>query len=194
MRPHRKLLSFLVCACLTALSSSGVPARAPSSRPPATPASETTMTDVPHLQASANLAQLMQAIIFPNSNVIFFAQDKNPADVKHAEKASLSTDPLAGTFGGWAAVENSSLALAEAANLLTIPGRVCSNGRTVPVNDTDWLKFVQGLRAAGLTSYQAAQSKSNDQMLEAADAVMTACSNCHNRYRDKPGGLAGRCR
>jgi hypothetical protein len=144
-------------------------------------------------QVSANLAQLMRAIMFPNSNVIFFAQDKYPADVKSKGDASLSTDPLSGAFGGWAAVENSSLALSEAANLLTIPGRVCSNGRAVPVSDADWLKFVQGLRDAGMTAYKAAQSKSNDKMLDAADVVTTACSNCHDRYREKPGGVADRC-
>ena len=115
--------------------------------------------------------------MFPNSNVIFYAQDKNPADVKPAGDGSLATDPLSGTFGGWAAVENSSLASAEATNLLTIPGRVCSNGRPVPVKNADWLKFVEGLRDAGMTSYKAAQSKSNEKMLDAADAVTTgACS------------------
>jgi hypothetical protein len=144
-------------------------------------------------QVSANLAQLMRAIMFPNSNVIFFAQDKDPAGVKPQGDPSLSTDPLSGTFGGWAAVENSSLALAEAANLLTIPGRVCSNGRAVPVKNADWLTFVQGLREAGITSYKAAQSKSNEKMLDAADVVTTACSNCHDRYREKPGGVADRC-
>jgi len=147
----------------------------------------------PSPQVYANLAQLMRGIMFPNSNVIFFAQDKNPAEVKPAADPSLSTDPLSGTFNGWAAVENSSLVIAEAANLLTIPGRVCSNGRPVPVTNPDFLTFVQGLRDAGMTAYKAAQSKSNEKMLDAADVVTTACSNCHDRYRDKPGGLANRC-
>ena len=145
----------------------------------------------PHLDA--NLAQLMRGIMFPNSNVIFFAQSNNPADVKPASDPSVATDPLASTYGGWAAIENSSLALTEAANLLTIPGRVCSNGKSVPVKNPDWPKFVEGLRQAGITSYKAAQSKNNEKMLDAADAVATACSNCHDRYRDKPGGVADRC-
>jgi hypothetical protein len=148
----------------------------------------------PAPQAYANLAQLMRGIMFPNSNVIFFAQDKNPADVKHSGDPSLATDSLAGTFGGWAAVENSSLVLTEAANLLTIPGRVCSNGLAVPVKNPDWLKFVQDLREAGMASYKAAQSKSNEKMLDAADVITTACSNCHDRYRDRPAGVADRCK
>lgn len=144
-------------------------------------------------EVQANLAQLMRGILLPNSNVIFFAQSNNPAEVKGAPDPSSATDPLASTYGGWAAVENSALALSEAARLLTIPGRMCSNGRPVPLSNPDWNKFVQSLRAAGITAYKAAQTKNQDKMLDAADVVTTACTNCHNRYREKPGGVADRC-
>jgi hypothetical protein len=144
-------------------------------------------------QVQANLAQVMRGILLPDSNVIFFAQSNNPADVKPATDPSSATDPLASSYGGWAAVENSSLALSEAARLLTVPGRVCSNGRPVPVTNADWVKFVQGLRAAGTTAYRAAKTKNQDKMLDAADEVSAACSNCHDRYREKPGGVADRC-
>ncbi len=191
MRFRKTARALLVCVGMaTMLSTSAEPQTPPQGAPHVTP-QKNPATPAP--QVYANLAQLMRGIMFPNSNVIFFAQDKNPADVKPAGDPSIATDPLSGTFAGWAAVENSSLALAEAANLLTIPGRVCSNGRAVPVKNADWLKFVQGLREAGMTAYKAAQSKSNDKMLDAADAVTTACSNCHDRYREKPGGVADRC-
>lgn len=141
----------------------------------------------------ANLGQLMKGILFPNSNVIFFAQSDDPAKVAPAKDPSVATDPLADTYGKWQAVENSALALAEAANLLTIPGRKCSNGLPVPMNNPDWAKFVQGLRDAGMKAYQAAQSKNMDKMLDAADTMTTACSNCHEKYREKPT-LADRCK
>lgn len=159
----------------------------------ATRAPGSTTARVSATKAEANLAQVMRGILFPNSNVIFFSQSNNPADVKPAEDASASTDPLSDTYGGWTAVENSALALAESANLLTIPGRMCSNGRPVPLQNADWGKFVGALRAAGMTAYKAAQTKNQDKMLDAADAVTTACQNCHTRYREKPGGLAARC-
>ena len=162
-------------------TSRGTQARAQSGTAPAT------------AQVHGNLAQVMRGILFPNSNVVFFAQSNNPADVKPATDPSTSTDPLTNTYGGWTAVENSGLALAEAANLLTIPGRLCSNDRPVPLRNADWAKFVQGLREAGMIAYKAAQSKNQDKMLDAADAVTTACANCHNRYREKPGGVADRC-
>jgi hypothetical protein len=141
----------------------------------------------------ATLGQLMKGILFPNSNVIFFAQSQNPADVTPAKDPSTATDPLADTYGKWEAVETSSLALAEAANLLTIPGRKCSNGLPVPMGNADWPKFVQGLREAGMKAYKAAQSKDMDKMLDAADTMTTACSNCHDKYREKPT-LADRCK
>jgi len=135
----------------------------------------------------------MRGILFPNSNVVFFAQNENPADVKPAKDPSLATDPLADSYGQWVAVENSALALSEAANLLTIPGRKCSNGLPVPINNPDWPKFVQGLRDAGMVAYKAAQSKSQDDILMAADVMSTACSNCHEKYREK-ANLADRCK
>jgi hypothetical protein len=140
----------------------------------------------------ANLSQLMKGVIYPASNVIFAAQSQNPADVKPAPDPSLATDPLASTYGKWEAVENSALALYEAANLLTIPGRKCSNGRAVPLQNPDWAKFVQGLRDAGAAVYKAAQSKNQDTIVDAADVMTTACSNCHDKYREKPN-LAARC-
>ena len=135
----------------------------------------------------------MRGILFPNANVIFFGQDKNPADTKPAKDPALATDPLASAYGGWTAVENSGIALAEAANLLTVPGRLCSNGRPVPVQNDDWKKFVQGLRDAGMSAYKAAQSKNQDKILDAAGNVTTACSDCHDKYREKPGGEKDRC-
>ena len=110
-----------------------------------------------------------------------------------AKDPNMATDPLTSSFGKWEAVENSSLAIVEAANLLTIPGRKCSNGRAVPITNPDWPKLVQGLRDAGMTAYKAAQSKNQDKILDAADLMTTACSNCHDKYREKPS-VADRCK
>jgi hypothetical protein len=141
----------------------------------------------------ATLAQLMRGILFPDSNVIFAAQSDNPADVPPAKDPATATNPLASTYGKWTAVENSGLAIAESANLLTISGRKCSNGLPVPMGNADWARFVQGVRDAGMQAYKAAQAKDQDKILEAAGNVSDACSNCHERYRDK-GTLADRCR
>jgi hypothetical protein len=155
---------------------------------------EVSQAQAPAFQVHATLAQLMKGILYPSSNVIFAAQGQNPADVKpDGRDASLATNPLASTYGQWEAVENASLAITEGANLLMLPGRKCSNGRAVPLQNADWPKLVQGLRDAGLTAYKAAQSKNQDNILMAADVLSTACGNCHDKYREKPN-LADRCK
>jgi len=158
-----------------------------------TPNSARPTAPAPAMQVKADLRQLMRGILFPASNIIFAAQSENPADVPPAKDPSMATNPLASTYGKWEAVENSSLAIAEAANLLMLPGRKCSNGRPVPLQNADWAKFVQGLRDAGMTTYKAAQSKNQDKIVDAADVLTTACANCHEKYRDKPN-LADRCK
>ena len=146
----------------------------------------------PTSEVHGNLAQVMKGILFPASNVIFAAQNNNPADVKPADDPSTATNPLASSYGNWQAVENAGIALSEAANLLSIPGRKCQNGKDVPMNNADWPMFVQGLRDAGMTAYKAAQSKNQDNILTASDAMTTACAACHDKYREKPT-IADRC-
>jgi len=143
--------------------------------------------------AEGNLAQVMRAIMFPNSNVIFYVQSNDPTKVKQPSDPSSATDILASTYGGWDGVENSALALSESANLLMVPGRKCSNGKDVPIHNEDWAKFVQQLRDAGQAAYKAAQTKNQDNILTAADTLTTSCAGCHEKYRDKPGGVASRC-
>jgi hypothetical protein len=128
----------------------------------------------------------MQGILYPNSNVIFSAQSQDPAEVKPAAQPSAATDPLTSSYGKWTAVENSSLAIAESANLLMLAGRKCSNGVDVPLKSPEWIKFVKELRAAGMTSYKAAQSKNQDNIIAATEPLNDACLNCHVRYRNKP--------
>ena len=140
---------------------------------------------------AANLNQLMRALFFPNSNVIFFTQRFDPAEVKPAAEPSTSSDPLTGVFGGWGAVEDSALTLADASDLLMTPGRKCSNGRDVPLANADWAQLVEGLREASMFAYKAALTKDRDKMLEASDVLATSCAKCHNKYRL---GAANRCR
>ena len=142
---------------------------------------------------AANLRQVMRGTFFPASNVIFFAQSSDPAAVPPGKDPSTATDPLANTYGKWEAVENASLAIAESARLLTVPGRKCANGLDVPLKNADWAKLVQGIREAGMACYRAAQTKDMDKILDAAGTLSEACAACHEKYRDK-GGLADRCK
>jgi len=144
----------------------------------------------PTARPEGNLAQIMRGILFPNSNNIFATQQKTPAEV---EKMDVSPgSEFADVYVGWQVIENSALALSESANLISIPGRLCANGKPVPVQRPDWIKFTQGLREAGLAAYKAAQTKNQDNMIEASGVVAEACENCHAVYREKPD-LSSRC-
>ena len=140
----------------------------------------------------ANLLQLMRGVLYPSSNVVFAAQD-DLSKLTPVADPSVSPNPLTSTYGGWQAVENAGLAIAESANLIALPGRVCSNGKPVPVQRADWIKYTQGLRTAGLAVYKAAQSKSQDAMVDVAGTVSDACGACHDVYREKKTGVQDRC-
>src|SRR5262245_49737681 len=136
-------------------------------------------------QPYANLAQVMRGIPFTFSNIVFDAQAKDPgAPRPAAEVTTGATETFKNVYGGWQEVENSALALAEASNLLMIPGRFCENGKPVPVQEETYRKAAEGLAAAGRAAYKAAQSKNMDAMLDVSETVSVACSKCHEPYRD----------
>ena len=151
-------------------------AQAPASAPKAAPK--------PAAKLDANLLQLMRGTLYPASNVLFAAQE-DPSKQPAASDAATSPNPLTSTYGGWQAVENAGLAIAETSRLLTIPGRVCSNGRPAPVGRADWIKFTADLRKAGLAAYDAAKKKSTDAMVDVSGTVSDACQACHEKYREK---------
>jgi len=138
----------------------------------------------PPSQVHGSLLQVMRIIVFVNSNVIFTTQSTDPETMERDDFESISPSAMTGLYGGWQAVENSGLALAEAANLLTIPGRRCANGRPVPMQNADWPELVQGLRDAGMDAFRAAQTKNQDAIVEVSETVTVACANCHEKYRD----------
>lgn len=193
MRINRAILVLLVSSGILGFLVERSAAQSPAGRGAVTATARGTATAPSTMQVHASLLQLMRGTLYPASNVLFAAQDKNPADVAPANDPSVAVNPLESSYGKWEAVENSALAIVEVANLLTLPGRKCSNGRDVPLRNPDWPKFVQGLRDAGMTAYQAAKSKNQDKIVDAADVITTACANCHNKYRETPT-LADRCK
>lgn len=130
--------------------------------------------------------QLMHAILFPLGNAVFFAQAEDPDALPRDPQPSSSPNPLTGLYGGWQAVENSALALAETADLLLIEGRTCSNGEVVSVADADWIRFVAEYRARSVAAYEAALTKDLDAMVEASGNLSESCLACHRVYRREP--------
>ena len=138
----------------------------------------------PQPASSATVLQVMRGILFPSSNVIFAAQSDDPEQVAKAEDPATATDPLKSAYGGWEAVANAGLALSESTQLLQVP-RACSNGKPAPIDGETWKKGLTDLKAAGMAAYEAGKAKNQDKVLDAADKVVTACSTCHDVYREK---------
>src|SRR6187549_2172845 len=138
---------------------------------------QTPSTDVDQ-QIHANLNQLMRGVLYPAANVVFSAQADNPGEIKFipGHDPNMSTDPLTSSFGGWQAVENAALALAESANLLSIAERKCSNGVPVPTTDPAWATFAQDVRDNSMKAYAAAQAKDQDKIIAVSETLSASCA------------------
>ena len=144
--------------------------------------------------AEGNLAELMRAIAFPNSNVIFNVQIKDPGAAQ-PKKAQAATpfdyvDWGNTVYTGWLAVDQAAVAIAETAPLLLTPGRRCQNGRPVPVDRADWKQYVAALADVGKLAHKASQARDYEAFIDISDKLNDACANCHKVYRDK-GGTEG---
>jgi mono/diheme cytochrome c family protein len=146
---------------------------------------------------TANLAQLMRAVTFPNANILFNVQVKDPAKDKPAMPIPFDYVIWGSTvYYGWQSVDQAALAMIETTPLFLVPGRRCENGRTVPVDRADWKQFTQALVDVGRATYRASQSRNVDAMNKLAEQLNEACANCHKVYRDgaREGSTAGASR
>jgi len=118
----------------------------------------------PPFQPVGTVAQLMEGIVFPSSEVVFDA-------------AVWSNGVLEGapsTEEEWHHVEDSALTVAEAANLLMMSPRAKDNDQ--------WMKNATALNAAGTVAFKAAEARDVNRLFEAGSEVYAACANCHRQY------------
>jgi len=139
-----------------------------------------------------NMAQLMRGIFFPNSNLIFTVQTRDPgapakptADNPNAGFSFV--DWGAGIYGGWELVDNAALALADAAPLMLVPGIRCENGRPAPVTDPEWIKFTEDLIAVARRTYRLSQTRNQEAVSDATGDLSDTCAACHGVYREGRG-------
>jgi mono/diheme cytochrome c family protein len=139
-----------------------------------------------------NLAELMRAIAFPNSNIVFNLQVKDPGtQPKKQPGNSLDYVDWGSTvYQGWLAVDQAAVAITETAPLLLTPGRRCQNGRPVPVDRADWKQYVAALEEVGQRAYRESKARNYAAFVDVAEKLNDACANCHKVYRDK-GGAEG---
>jgi len=165
--------------------------QAGSAVPKAGPATASTTAPPTPFPAAGNLSQLMRGIMFPNSNIIFTVQTHDPAEKKKASDAATADGGFnwsmwgSDLYSGWEIVDYAAIALAESAPLMLTPGRRCENGKPVPVNDPDWIKFTREMAEVGRASYRASQTRNQEKVSDISGDVADACLHCHQVFRDK---------
>ena len=142
--------------------------------------------------AQGNLAELMRAIAFPNSNILFNLQVKDPGTQPKKQPANTLdyVDWGSTVYQGWLAVDQAALAITETAPLFLTPGRLCQNGKPVPVDRADWKQYVAALEEVGQRAYRESKARNYPAFVDIAEKLNDACANCHKVYRDK-GGAEG---
>jgi hypothetical protein len=141
-----------------------------------------------------NLEQVMVGIMFPAANIVGVAMERDPLKIPLADDPVTTTDPMGSLYGGWRAVENAGIAIAEATSLMDAPGRKCTSGRDVPTKSPEWTELVDQLRKESLAVYEAAKAKNQEKLREAGAAIDTTCDKCHAKYLERTANVEDRCK
>jgi len=106
----------------------------------------------------ASVIQIMSAMMIPASEAVFDAAADPPKNDEAWKKAEYNT-----------------LIVAEAANLLMMPGRAKDNG--------EWMKGARNLRDAAEAAYKAAAAKNSDTLTDISNnKIYPICEGCHKTY------------
>lgn len=109
------------------------------------------------------MSELMVDFIYPASDAVFYISSRTPASSEE-----------------WMTLQGQTLMLAEAANLLMMPGRARDQDR--------WMADAVLMLDAGEAAYRAAKSRDVAALEALSDQLYESCVTCHTDYRpDYPG-------
>jgi hypothetical protein len=158
------------------------------------PAAAATTAETPMVPVGT-VKDVMKGIVDPTSKAIWDAVSTESGKNGIVEKVPKTDDE-------WAAVEHNALSLAEAANLLKIPGRHMAlpeqaNTKTAPdapeltpaqieekVNKDRgaWDTKADALRMTATKALAAAKAHDKDGILNVGEEIDNACESCHKVY------------
>ncbi len=141
-----------------------------------------------HEEPVGNLAELMRAILFPNSNFLFDVQMTDPGSPPEAggEGDGNVSSLFSGIYTGWQVPQQAALALAEVEPLVMNPDRMCQNGTPAPVGNEDYRKYAKQLTEVAKEIYAAAHEEDREKVSDLTNALAGACEDCHAIYRRYP--------
>ena len=161
--------------------------------PAAPAASAATAAAAARYPPTGTLNQLMRGVFFPNSNLIFTVQTRDPAAPvpppdPAAKGAGFSVFEWGqGIYTGWPVIENAAASLADASPWMLSPGLRCENGRLAPVTEPDWIRFTDQMVSVAKRTLRLAQTRNQEAVSEVTGDLSDACAACHSVYRDVGG-------
>src|SRR5436190_8742907 len=161
----------------------------PAAPKPAAAAAQPRAAAASGYKPSATVKEIMDYIVIPSSEALFNA-------VSSTSGANGVEDKAPKTDADWAAVRERALLLAEAGNLLMVPGRHGASAKDKSKNPGSELEPAQmdalvarspavfaqkaaGIRAAALIALKAIDAKDVEGLSNAGGDIDEACESCH---------------
>jgi hypothetical protein len=153
---------------------------------------EATKPAVPEYTTTATIKDLMQSIVDPSADIVWMS-----VTTVHSEKGIVETVPR--NDEEWLKVRHGAIALAEATNLLMMPGRhVARAGEKsetpgvelepsemedlINKDRTTWMQRAKALHDAATEVLAAVDAKDPEKVFEVGEHIERACENCHTHY------------
>jgi hypothetical protein len=148
----------------------------------------------PQYQLAATVHDLMEGLIDPAADTLWDS-------VAYIASASGVEDRQPRSAEEWQAVRTSAVNLIEAANLLSMPGRVVADDppdkppqpgpgelshaeiqQRIEATHEVFVQFARGLQAAGLQALKAIDAKNAQDLMDSGTTIDNACEACHVTY------------
>lgn len=121
----------------------------------------------PAFNTQNGMHEVMEHVIDPAAWVFWNASG-------YITTAEGTVDRAPTTPEGWQAAENAAATVAEAGNLLLVPGR--------GPDETEWKAYAAAMTKAGLAGMKAAEAHDGRAVFVTGGQIYEACSGCHKRY------------
>ena len=144
------------------------------------------------LQPEATIKDIMDSMVDPSADVLW-------ESVATIVTAAGTDERQPRTDDDWKNVHRHAVILVEATNLLKMEGRHVAKPKEKSENPgielepeqmeqlinedrQAFIKFAQGLHDAALPALRATEARDPKALLDAGEAIDTACENCHLKY------------
>ena len=114
-----------------------------------------------------SIKELMERVIDPPADLFWEASGTIITAAGETSRAPT-------TDAGWQAAVNAAATLAEASNLLMMPGRAR--------DDKEWMQYARQLQSTATAGMKAALAKDERAVFDTGGEVFLACRSCHMKY------------